>query len=120
MGHLARTQTLPLPILWGGCGNFLEPHNAEWFSCLKFVTFSHCQDWYHGSSKGSFFIDGNGNITSHQFKLHLTKDSDVFVTIQPTANKKGIFSLTNSFYSDDGGQGQPKILVLKVRSDESF
>ena len=48
------------------------------------------QDWYRGCSKGSFFIDGDGIITSHQFKLHLTKDSDVFITIQPTANKKGI------------------------------
>ncbi|XP_020624882.1 EF-hand calcium-binding domain-containing protein 7-like isoform X1 [Orbicella faveolata] len=46
------------------------------------------KDWYQGCSKGSFFIDGDGIITSHQFKLHLTKDSDVFVTIQPTANKK--------------------------------
>jgi len=57
---------------------------------VKVVSFFLYQDWYQGSSKGSFFIDGDGVITSHQFKLHLTKDSDVFVTIQPTANKKGI------------------------------
>lgn len=54
--------------------NLLEPENLK--------------DWYRGCSKGSFFIDGHGIITSHQFKLHLTKDSDVFITIQPTANKK--------------------------------
>jgi len=57
---------------------------------VKFVSCFLYQDWYQGCSKGSFFIDGDGIITSHQFKLHLTKDSDVFVTIQPTANKKGI------------------------------
>ena len=28
-------------------------------------------------------------ISSHHYKLHLTKDSDVFVTIQSTKNKKG-------------------------------
>ena len=28
-------------------------------------------------------------ISSHHYKLHLTKDSEVFVTIQSTKNKKG-------------------------------
>lgn len=57
---------------------------------VKLMTFFLYQDWYQGCSKGSFFIDGDGTVTSHQFKLHLTKDSDVFVTIQATTNKKGI------------------------------
>lgn len=46
------------------------------------------KDWNKGSSKGSFFIDRYGMISSHHYKLHLTKDSEVFVTIQSTKNKK--------------------------------
>lgn len=45
-------------------------------------------DWTKGSSKGSFFIDKKGMISSHHYKLHLTKDSEVFLTIRSTKNKK--------------------------------
>lgn len=45
-------------------------------------------DWNKGSSKGSFFIDKKGMISSHHYKLHLTKDSEVFLTIRSTKNKK--------------------------------
>ena len=48
------------------------------------------QDWSHVSSKGGFFIDNDGVISSHEYKLQINRDTDVFITIQPSPNKKGM------------------------------
>lgn len=48
------------------------------------------QDWSHVSSKGGLFIDNDGVISSHEYKLQINRDTDVFITIQPSPNKKGM------------------------------
>ena len=47
------------------------------------------QDWSRARRKGGFFIDNDGVITSHEYQLQINRDSDVFITIQFAANKKG-------------------------------
>lgn len=47
------------------------------------------QDWSKVCSKGSFFIDMDGLITSHEYELQIPRDSDVFISIYPIGNKKG-------------------------------
>ncbi|CAH3028546.1 unnamed protein product [Porites evermanni] len=59
--------------------NFQEPENLK--------------DWSHVSSKGGFFIDNDGVISSHEYKLQINRDTDVFITIQPSPNKKVLDSL---------------------------
>lgn len=51
------------------------------------------QDWSHVSSKGGLFIDNDGVISSHEYKLQINRDTDAFITIQPAPNKKGICPL---------------------------
>lgn len=48
------------------------------------------QDWSHVSSKGGLFIDNDGVISSHEYKLQINRDTDVFITIQPSPTKKGM------------------------------
>lgn len=47
------------------------------------------KDWSKVCSKGSFFIDMDGLITSHEYELQIPRDSDVFISIYPIGNKKG-------------------------------
>ena len=51
------------------------------------------QDWSHVSSKGGLFIDNDGVISSHEYKLQINRDTDAFISIQPAPNKKGICPL---------------------------
>ena len=55
-----------------------------------FENFLFYQDWGHVSSKGGLFIDNDGVISSHEYKLQINRDTDVFITIQPAPNKKGM------------------------------
>ena len=50
-------------------------------------------------TKGSFFIDMDGLISSHEYKLQIPRDSDVFITIYPVVNKKGTGRNFNLFLS---------------------
>ena len=55
-----------------------------------FERFLFYQDWSHVSSKGGFFIGHDGVISSYEYKLQINRDTDVFITIQPAPNKKGL------------------------------
>ena len=55
-----------------------------------FEIFLFYQDWGHVRRKGGLFIDNDGVISSHEYKLQINRDTDVFITIQPAPNKKGM------------------------------
>ncbi|XP_068726920.1 EF-hand calcium-binding domain-containing protein 7-like [Montipora capricornis] len=57
-----------------GSQRFIEPNNLK--------------DWSRAFSKGSFFIDMDGIISSHEYKLQIPRDSEVFLTICPASKKK--------------------------------
>ncbi|XP_015775882.1 PREDICTED: EF-hand calcium-binding domain-containing protein 7-like [Acropora digitifera] len=46
------------------------------------------KDWSRVFSKGSFFISMDGVISSHQYKLQIPRDSEVFITIHQMAKSK--------------------------------
>ncbi|XP_028666777.1 EF-hand calcium-binding domain-containing protein 7 [Erpetoichthys calabaricus] len=41
------------------------------------------QDWHHTALKGCFFLEEDGEISSHQYRLDVPQTSTVFLTIKP-------------------------------------
>ncbi|XP_078012807.1 EF-hand calcium-binding domain-containing protein 7 isoform X2 [Phascolarctos cinereus] len=41
------------------------------------------KEWQCAQSKGCFFLEENGEIVSHQYKIHLAQRSTVYLTIRP-------------------------------------
>ncbi|XP_007421321.1 EF-hand calcium-binding domain-containing protein 7 isoform X1 [Python bivittatus] len=49
----------------------------------KFIEANEAKEWQSAQSKGCFFIQDNGEIISHKYKLFLSQKSTVCITIQP-------------------------------------
>uniref|UniRef100_A0A8C5PPS5 EF-hand calcium-binding domain-containing protein 7 n=1 Tax=Leptobrachium leishanense TaxID=445787 RepID=A0A8C5PPS5_9ANUR len=41
------------------------------------------QDWNFALSKGCFFLEENGDVTSHHYKMHVPQKTSVFIKIKP-------------------------------------
>ncbi|XP_033007795.1 EF-hand calcium-binding domain-containing protein 7 isoform X5 [Lacerta agilis] len=50
---------------------------------LKLVEANAAKEWQHAQSKGCFFLEENGEIISHKYKLFLSQRSTVCITINP-------------------------------------
>ena len=47
------------------------------------------QDWQSATSKGVLLLDDQGDVVSHQYKLRVPEDSQVWITIEPTKASRG-------------------------------
>ncbi|KAM5256615.1 EF-hand calcium-binding domain-containing protein 7 [Ctenodactylus gundi] len=47
------------------------------------LTEPNIKDWQCVQSKGCFFLEASGEITSHQYKVHIAQRSTVHVTVKP-------------------------------------
>nr|XP_032826590.1 EF-hand calcium-binding domain-containing protein 7 [Petromyzon marinus]XP_032826591.1 EF-hand calcium-binding domain-containing protein 7 [Petromyzon marinus]XP_032826592.1 EF-hand calcium-binding domain-containing protein 7 [Petromyzon marinus] len=41
------------------------------------------KDWKHIRSKGCFFVEEDGSLASHHYRLELTQPTSVYITVQP-------------------------------------
>ncbi|XP_077784773.1 EF-hand calcium-binding domain-containing protein 7 isoform X5 [Podarcis muralis] len=49
----------------------------------KLIEANAAKEWQHAQSKGCFFLEENGEIISHKYKLFLSQRSTVCITINP-------------------------------------
>ncbi|NP_001087154.1 EF-hand calcium-binding domain-containing protein 7 [Xenopus laevis] len=49
----------------------------------KLIEPNNLKDWHTTSTKGCFFLEDNGDIISHHYKLQVSEKSTVYLTIKP-------------------------------------
>ena len=61
------------------------------------------QDWQSATSKGVLLLDDQGDVVSHQYKLRVPEDSQVWITIEPTtASRRAPVDTMLCLTRDDG------------------
>lgn len=72
------------------------------------------QNWKMTHRKGSFFFEENGVIISHQYDLKLSRDTSVWITIEPFSLRPGGVSGGGGIMHAKKKMTQKMMLVLCV------
>ncbi|XP_072505822.1 EF-hand calcium-binding domain-containing protein 7 isoform X2 [Notamacropus eugenii] len=99
------------------CGNskLLEPNSIK--------------EWQCAQSKGCFFLEENGEVVSHQYKIHLARRSTVYLTIRPLnlSQEEGLLSpwlsVDTALYLLKENEGQANLQLVcftELRNREMY
>ncbi|XP_075472035.1 EF-hand calcium-binding domain-containing protein 7 isoform X3 [Ascaphus truei] len=90
---------------------------------------SNLKDWQFTQSKGCFFLEDNGDIISHHYKMHVPQKSTVYLTVKPLNLSKiegkpsQWVSVDTSLYvlKESDGHADPKLVSFtELRNKETF
>ncbi|XP_078417440.1 EF-hand calcium-binding domain-containing protein 7 [Cetorhinus maximus] len=97
--------------------------------CLKLTEPKAIKNWQHAWSKGCFFLEEDGGIVSHRYRLELHQTTNVFLTIRPlnlsqTEEKlspwmdvdTALYVLKNA----DGSEALEVVCATELREKEKF
>ncbi|XP_044531713.1 EF-hand calcium-binding domain-containing protein 7 [Gracilinanus agilis] len=111
--------SLPLaPRKYRSSTSFNISMAANSFRTSKLLEPNSLKEWQCAQTKGCFFLEENGEIVSHQYKIHLAQRSMVFLTIKPLnlSQEEGLLShwlsVDTAFYLLRESEGQPNLQLV--------
>ncbi|XP_074121850.1 EF-hand calcium-binding domain-containing protein 7 isoform X1 [Sminthopsis crassicaudata] len=125
-----RNSSLPLPARkYKTSVSFNISMGANSCRNSKLLEPNSLKEWQCAQSKGCFFLEENGEIISHQYKVHLSQRSSVYLTIRPLnlSQEEGLpspwLSVDTALYLFKENEGQANLQLMcftELRNREMY